>query len=160
MGYFTLDKRLLRVLIAMSLLLFIVLSVKFVYAQQDAADEAISLARQQLLICFEAAAETEPAGADVSNLAIVLNEAGDSLSKAELAYSAGNFEAAEVYAIDCREQLDGFDEAKAELQILEQESGLYFLIGVAGSVFGFFLVIGLAFFFWVYLNQRYRELEG
>lgn len=154
------DTRLLRILSIVFLLVFIVFSVKFVYAQQDAADEAISLARQQLQICFEAAAETEFVGADVSYLAIVLNEAGDLFSKAELAYSAGNFDAAAGYAVECSEHLDGFVGETTELQISGQERGLYSLIGVAGSVFGFFVVISLAFFFWVYLSQRYGEQEG
>ena len=135
------------------------LNARIVYAQQNAAVEAIALARQQLVICLEAAAETELAGANVASLAVVLNDAGDLLSKAELAHSTGDFTVAADYAVACSERLDGFLAESTELQILEQEHGLYFLVGLAASIFGFFVVIIIGFCVWVYLAQRYREVE-
>ena len=81
------------------------------------------------------------------------------MSKAELAYSQGNFGAAVVNAVACSESLDEFVEEATELQILEQEHGVYSLYGVVGSFFGVFIVILVSYWVWILLKQRYGDVK-
>ena len=151
--------RRLGVFVPVLLLLVIMINAKSVSAQRDDAAEEITLAKRQILVCLNTAVETARFGADVSSLVIILNNAGNLLSKAELAYSQGNFGAAVVNAVACSESLDGFVDEAAELQILEQEHGVYSLYGVIGSFLGVFIVIIVSYWVWILLKQRYGDVK-
>jgi len=129
-----------------------------VFAQQDSAAGAIGSAKQQLVVCYEAAAEAERAGGNVTSLTAALNEAGVLLSKAELAYSKSDFGAAGDFAVQSRERLNGFVDEAAELKAAgEQMRNMDFLINIVGSIVGTFVVIGAGIGVWVFLKRRYGQ---
>ena len=140
------------------LLWLLLVSSKPVYAQDPA--EAIAFARQQVAVCYDAAAEAELAGGNVSVLVDTLNEAGLLLAKAELAYSTGDFGEASNLANQCLGHLSGFVNEADGLKVAgEQAKTTDFLFNVVGSVVGTCVVIGAGFGVWVYLKRHEGQAE-
>ena len=140
--------------------MFLLPGTRLVYAQQNAAADAIASAKQEIVICYEAAAQAERSDGDVTSLTVALNEAGALLSKAELAYSKSDFSAAGDFAIQSRERLGGFvDEAAALKAAGEQMRNMDFLINIVGSIVGTFVVIGAGIGVWIFLKRRYGRAE-
>jgi hypothetical protein len=135
-------------------------SSRLVYAQQDTAAGAIASAKQQIVVCYGAAAEAERAGGNVTVLAVALDEAGVLLSKAELAYSMGDFGAASGFAVQCRERLSGFVAEAAGLKAAgELMRDNDFLFNVVGSTVGTFVVVLVGIRVWFFLKRRYGREE-
>ena len=142
-------------ILLISLLLFSIVTIPSLATAQT---DAINSAKQQMVTCYEAAKEAQAAGANITSLTLVLNEAGNLLSQAELATSQGDTEAATNLAIQSREMLANFvSDANALKQTAIQQRNTDFLINVVGSIAGTFVVFGVGIAVWVLLKKRYPE---
>src|SRR4030067_369207 len=84
------------------------------------AETAITSAKQQIVASYHAARDAERAGANITSLIDVLNDAGELLSRSELAYSMNDFDAARDFSVQCQERLTDFvSQANAIAQIGE-----------------------------------------
>jgi hypothetical protein len=129
-------------LVAFTLMLFILVSLSpFVHADQSSASATLSSAKSKLLDCYNAAKDAEALGANITSLTNVLNDAGASLSKAELAYSKGDFDYAVNLAAQSQTKLDNFISSANDLKAtgLEHATQDYWIM--VGSIVGTFLVI-------------------
>ena len=138
------------------LLMLIPLCIRLSFCSSQAdAELAIQSAESHLLDCYEAIYEAERAGANVSNLLNVLNEAGWLLVKAKLAYNAGVFESAIGYALNCSQRLDGIVSQANSLKLeAEQASRIDFLINYVGSAAGSIAILVVGYVAWFFLKKR------
>lgn len=125
---------------------------------QAEAESAIQSAESRLLDCYEAVYGAEEAGANVSSLLMVLNEAGRLLSKAKLAYSNGNFDLAYMYALNCSERLEGIkNQADSLKREAEQARHMDFLINYVGSAAGAVAVMVGGYVAWVFIKRHEKS---
>ena len=91
----------LSVLVVLVVAFFILSMSHTVFADvtQADAESAIVAAQGKLVVCYQAVVNASNAGANVTGLLLVLDEAGENLSRANLAYSMGDFGSAQSYAI-------------------------------------------------------------
>ena len=112
-------------------------------AAQPEANAAIATAKEQILTCYQAAKIAEGAGANITALVTVLNEAGALLTRSELAYSASDFDRAHNLAVQSQSILENFvSEANSLKVTATQQQNQDFLINVVGSLVGAFAVVG------------------
>jgi hypothetical protein len=139
-----------------ALLLFFLIVPPLAQAEQTDAASAIASAEGQILTCYQAATDAEAAGANITSLTAVLNDAGALLSRAELAYSMNDSVAARDLAVQSQGKLGGFvAEANALKAAAVQRRSWDFWVGEVGSVVGTFAVVGVAGAVWVFLRRRY-----
>jgi len=146
--------------VAALVLTFFMVDVPFcVFAVGEAeAGSAVAAAEARVVVCYRAAADADEAGANVTGLLVVLDEAGALLSKADLAYESGDFDSAFDYAVQSREKLDGFvDEADVLRGTAVQGRYWDFMVNVLGSVVGAVVVVCGAYVVWVVLKRRYQR---
>jgi beta-lactamase regulating signal transducer with metallopeptidase domain len=128
----------------------------------DAAS-AIAAARGELVVCYLAVANASSAGANVTGLILVLDQARGNLSRADLAYKMGNYSVAQSYA---NQSLDLLVQNNVEAQaasLTNQALGADFwdfMINVVCSLVGAVAVIVVGFVLWVVLKKRYTDSEG
>jgi competence protein ComGC len=125
------------------------------------AKTAIAEAQEVIINCYAAALDAENSGANITQLLSAPNEAGMFLSKANLAYSEGNFSSAVYFANLARTQLDGFLNLAQTLKEKGiQQRNQDFIINIVGSIAGSGVTIcgGLAVFF--LLRRKYGKTEG
>jgi hypothetical protein len=130
-----------------------------VWAQQNDAASAISMAQSELVQCFDAARAAESAGANISSLTFILNNAGSLLSGAELAYSQGNFTSASSLAAQSQSSLSGFRSDASALKSAAVDSSNLQTLFFVGSIVGTFVVIGGGVAVWVLLKRKYGNEE-
>jgi len=131
------------------------------WANQSGAANAISSARSQLVNCYDAAREAEAAGANITTLTQVLNEAGLLLSQAEFAFSGGDFGGAQDYAVQSQSKLGDFVSDAEALRIAgEGQRNQDFLINVVGSTGGTVAVLVGSFGLWSFLKKKYPSDGG
>jgi len=131
-----------------------------VLAQGDAS-AVVATARQQLVASYDSARRAEAAGANISSLTSVLNNAGDILSRAELADSKGDFAAAQSFASQCTQSLSNFAaEAEALRSVAVQQGNLNFWVNIVGSAAGAVAVIVGGFVVWRVIKKRYGSVEA
>lgn len=141
-------------------ILLLVVGVFFPLARADqgAAASSIASAKERLVACYRAAEDAESAGANITSLVAVLNDAGLLLSLAEHAYSISDFEVARDYAAQSQGFLGNF---VAEANVLKEEAvkqrSQDFLINVVGSGVGAFVVLGAGVAVWVFLKRKYEK---
>jgi hypothetical protein len=124
---------------------------------QTAAAAATASAKKQILICYQAAKEAEEAGANITALVAVLNDAGMLLSRAEFAYSVSDFDEARDFAIKSQNTLSDFiSEANASKETASQQRNQDFLINVVGSIIGTLAVLGGSIAAWIFLKRKYE----
>jgi len=143
--------------------LIVLLSVVFLpvsaLAQNDAAG-AIASAKQQIVACYDAARQAEAAGANISSLTSALNDAGDLLSRSELAYSQGDLGGAQTLASQCSQRLSSFvSESNVLRDAAVQQRNFDFWVNVVGSVVGTFVVIVTGFVVWRFVKKQYVPVE-
>jgi len=132
------------------------ISPSVVLADQSGAAAAISDAQSQIVVCYEAAKEAEAAGANVTGLADVLNDAGVLLSDAEAAFSRGDFDLAQSLAVESSVGLEGFvSDADALRDAAVQAENFDFWLNVVGSMLGVFVVIGVGVAVWFWGKKHY-----
>jgi hypothetical protein len=146
------------ILLAITLIIFGLLPA-LAFAQDDAA-AAIASARQQLVNCYDSARQAESAGANISSLTSVLNNAGQLLSQSELAYSQGDSDAAQSLASQVGQRLGNFvSDASALRDAAVQQQSFDFWVNIVGSVAGTIAVIVAGFIVWRFLKKRYAAGE-
>jgi hypothetical protein len=139
--------------------LFLVRSVTFSYASSESdASSAIVQADQRIEVCYSVAADAENAGANVTGLLSVLDDAGLLLSKAKLAFQNGDFDSAYSLAVQSNSTLIGFESLAGSLKnTAEQQARVDFWVDFVGSAVGTFAVIFGGVLLWFYLKRRYEK---
>jgi hypothetical protein len=129
-------------------------------ADQTDAAAAIASAKEQILICYQAAKDAEGAGANITVLVAVLNDAGTLLSRAEFAYSVNDFDTARDLAIQSQSTLGALvSEANTLKETATQQRNQDFLINVVGSLAGAFAVVGAGVATWIFLKKKTQNME-
>jgi len=122
------------------------------------AQSAIASAQQQVLACYNSAADAAKAGANVTGLLSTLNDAGNLLSKADLAFENGDYNSSKALALQSQQELQGFE---AQAGSLRQTAGyareLDLLVNVFDSSFGTLIVVLCALVVWFMLKKRLRQ---
>lgn len=125
------------------------------------ARSAVGEAEQRVNACYMAAAEAQKARANVTDLLLVLDDAGMLLCKAHLALEKGDFDSAYALAVESRAKLDGFDvEANALRDSASQARSMDFAVNVVGSGVGSVMVVVVAFVVWRLSKKEYPAPEG
>jgi hypothetical protein len=161
--YVMLSIRCLLVFATVILLTFSAVHVPFcVYAvTEDEAKSAITSAEQNVIACYQAVAEAEKAGANTTELLVVLNEAGALLSKAHLSFKNEDFDSANNFASLSQEKLIGFIDRADALRATAAQQGYWdFMVFVVGSLAGTVAVVFGGFVAWTVLKKRYAKAEG
>jgi hypothetical protein len=126
-----------------------------VFSESDAR-LAIVAAEERIVVCYRAVAEADKAGANVTGLLAVMNEAGWLLSKAKVAFQIGDFESARDFAVQSQGRLNRFvEEADGLRGTALQQRYWDFMVNVVGSIIGTVAVIGGSFVVWHLLKKRY-----
>jgi hypothetical protein len=129
-------------------------------ASQSDAVAAIAAAEERLVQGYEAVAEADAVGANVTGLVGQLNQAGDSLSRAELLSRGGSFDAAVTLARQSEGALDG---VLVEAEVLMEQAILAnyqdFLVNVVGSSVGAIAVVSSGVAAWWWFTRRERGAE-
>jgi hypothetical protein len=141
-----------------AILLFVISTfLPLARADQTDAAAAIASAKEQILICYQAAKDAEGAGANITALVTVLNDAGTLLSSAEFAYSVSDFDTAGDLAVQSQSNLgDVVSEANTLKETATQQRNNDFLINVVGSLAGAFVVVGAGVVAWIFLKRKYK----
>ena len=127
-----------------------------VFAGEVEAASAIASARQQLVVCFQAAVDAETAGANITSLARVLNDAGNLLSEAEFVYEYGDFGLAQDLAGGSSAGLANFvPEANGLRDAAVRQSNYDFNVNVVGSIAGTVVVIVVGIVVWFLAKKRF-----
>jgi len=148
----------LMLLVSTSLLLVSVPCAQANVVDESEAVSALATAEAAVVSAYEGVAKADEVGANVSGLLVRLNEAGELLTRAHLAYRLGNFDSALDFAVLCEERLSGFTaEADALRGGAIQDRYWNFLVNVVGSILGTVAVIFGGFVAWSYLNRKYAE---
>jgi len=122
------------------------------------AGAAIAEAEGKIVICYRAVADADRVGANITGLLVVLNDAGDVLSRAELAYKFGDFDYAVSLALQSQERLSSFVEEADVLRGAAMQARYWdFLVNVVGSIMGAVAVVCGGFVVWVVLRRRYSQ---
>jgi hypothetical protein len=130
------------------------------YSREE-AESAIQSAEGEVLNCYRAVFNAEKAGADISTLLQVLNEAGWLLSKARLAYNNSDFDSAYEYAANCSQKLDGrVGEANSLKLEAEKARQMDFLINYVGSSGGAMAIVVGGYAVWLFLKRREKTVEA
>lgn len=144
-----------RAFLAIIMLLTAMFLPSVAFAEQSSADSAIASAKQQIVTCYDAAKAAEAAGANITSLTSVLNDAGTLLSQSELAYSKGDFSTAQSLAVQSSQSLANFSsEANGLRDAAAQQRTFEFLVNVVGSITGTIAVIVAGFVVWRFLRKR------
>ena len=155
-GTMTFHVKLMLVFAASLLMVFGSCARFYVFgADESEAVAAIVAAEKELVLCYNAVAEAERSGANVSALLATLDAAGELLSRAELSYRVGDFDSAVDFASQSQDKLNGFDvEAEALTEMAVQEHYWDFLANVVGSLVGTVAVVCGSFVVWLLLKKR------
>jgi len=130
-------------------------------ADEHDAGLAVASAESKVAECYNFALDAEQAGANVSELLRVLDEAGDLLSKAELAYGVGDYDGAGVYAAQCEGRLAGFEvQAQALRDSASWQRQLDLMVNVVGSAAGTVAVLVGGWLVWRFLKKRHGVAEA
>lgn len=151
--------------VSKSVILFVIFSflavntccISFVHADQSSAGSDIASAQSKLIQCFDAAKAAENAGANISALTDTLNDAGFLLSKAELAYSSGDYSGADTLAIQSQNELISFVSTANSLQSnAEQKQNVNFLLDFVVPIASVMAIIVGSFVVWALLKRKYE----
>jgi|LSQX01.3.fsa_nt_gb hypothetical protein len=85
-------------------------------AQCQDSSGTTTAVKRNLETCYDAVLHAETASANISSLIVILNDASELLSKAELANAAGDYAVANSYASQSQNVLNGFAEKASTLQ--------------------------------------------
>jgi cobalamin biosynthesis Mg chelatase CobN len=126
-------------------------------ATQTDAGSAIASAQKLLLNCYNAAKASEAAGANITVLEVSLNDAGRSLSNAELAYSNGDYNSAVNYANQCQSALSNFVPKANALKASGEQQRSQGLVIFVGSIVGALAVVGAGYVVWLQVKKKYTN---
>jgi hypothetical protein len=159
MSNITLIKK-FAVCIMLALFMF-VLSPTFALADSNSASSAISSAQNKIYHCYSAAKDAEAASANISSLTATLNQAGQLLDQAGLAYSKGDFDAASNYAQQSQAKLNSFlFDASTLKNAAAQQQTLNFYLGTVGSIGGAIAIVAIGILLWVRIQGKDAVTEA
>jgi hypothetical protein len=122
------------------------------------AGAVITEAEEKIVICYRAVADADKVGANITGLLVVLNNAGDLLSRAKLAYKLGDYDDTVSLAVQGQEQLSSFvEEADVLRGAAIQKHYWDFLVNVVGPIMGTVAVVCGGFVVWVVSKRRYSQ---
>lgn len=125
---------------------------------ESEATTAMVVAEERIVVCHQAVDNANRVGANTTGLLIVLNEAGNLLSKAEWAYKKADFSASVGFAALSQERLSGFVEKVATLEAAAIQQGDWdFKINVVGSILGTVGVLCSGYVSWFFLERKYGK---
>jgi len=131
-----------------------------IVSSESDARLAIANAEERIVVCYKAVAAADDAGANVTALLGVLNEAGELLSRAKLAYKVGDFDSAVSFALLSQEKVNDFvDEANALREATLRERYWDFMVNFVGSLVGAVAVVVGGFVVWRLMKRR-EEAKG
>jgi hypothetical protein len=142
---------------------FCVLSMPFcscATVTQGDAISAIVAAQTKLVVCYRAVANASDAGANVTGLIQVLDQAAGNLSRAYLAYNMGDYASAQNYA---EQSLNLLVQNDVTAQVGTLESSAYLahfwsgMITVLSTLVGVVVVVCGGLVVWVLLKRRYEK---
>jgi hypothetical protein len=141
-----------------AMLLFIISTfLPLARAEQTEATAAIASAKEQILICYQAAKDAEAAGANITASVAVLNDAGTLLLRAEFAYSVNDFDTAQNFAIQSQITLNDFVfEANALREVGILQRNIDFIINMIFPIVGIYVVVVAGFVAWHFLRKKYE----
>lgn len=149
--------RKLFVIILLCLFLSIKIAPGFA-ASESEASQKISEAQNAIDLAYEAASDAEKAGANITDLLTVLNEAGELLSKASFAYASKDFDSAFENADLSKVKLDGLVErANAQEKAAAQQAYSDLMLYVVGPLVGSGILVFGCFTIWNLLKMKMRE---
>jgi len=148
--------KLLVLLIILVLSASIFMSEIFASNSEDTATTNIERAENALVSAYQAVLEVEQVGADVSGLLAELNEAGEFLAEARMAYRLGDFDNATSSA-DMGRDIGERVEVKAyELKDSAWRENIQRMwLTIMGSVLGVIMIASGSFWVWRFLKRRY-----
>jgi len=122
----------------------------------EEANAVISQAETDIGSAYAVVADAETAGVDISALLNQLSSAGDSLSRAYVAFGTGEYANASALAIECSRALDGVTVTAASLKAeAEKAHSDRLLFSMVGSSVGLVLLLVFGFLGWKLLKKRY-----
>jgi len=126
----------------------------------DVATLAINQAEDVVASAYEAVLGAEQAGANVSSLIVQLNDAGEFLAEAHVAYRLGDFDGAIVSANQCSAIGESVESEADDLRVQVYGSRVMdSWLTVAGSLVGVVLVVFGSYWSWrVFRRRYYREV--
>lgn len=128
-----------------------------VSAEAD-AETVIATAEESIVVCYQAVADADKAGANTTALVVKLNEAGELLSKAKLAIKVDDFDSALSLALLSQEKLNDFvGEANALKEKALGERYRDFIVNSIGSLVGAIAVVLGSFVAWSFLRRKYGK---
>lgn len=129
-------------------------------SSKEEAEKSVNAAHNTIIKCYEAAAEAQKAGANVTSLLNELNKAGQEYSKAVLAYNNKNYSLAAELAYKSESILENFVEKANQLKVEAIEHNHRdFMINFVGSGVGSVLIIVVSLGIWTLLKRKYAT-EG
>lgn len=146
--------------LAALMLMLSVANVSFCVFAVDEADvrSSIAAAEENIVVCYRAVADADEVGANATALLAALNEAGELLSRANLAYEMGDFNSTLDFANQSQERLNGFvAQAVVLREAALQQRYWDFMVYVVGSIFGAVVVVCGGFVVWFLLKRRYEK---
>jgi hypothetical protein len=149
-------RKLLIVLLIVSAFVFPFFVFRVGASSGDVAASAISRAEGVVVSAYEAVLEAEQAGADVSGLLVRLNEAGELLAEAQVAFRLGGFDEAVVSANLCSEIGESVESEADELWVKAYGSrvtGIW--LTMTGSLVSMDAVVLGSFLGWRVFKRRY-----
>jgi len=149
-------RKLLVVLLIVSAFVFPFFVFRVGASGGDVAASAISRAEGVVVSAYEAVLEAEQAGAGVSGLLVRLDEAGELLAEAQVAFRLGDFDEAVVSADLCSEIGEGVKGEADELGVEARESRVMGIwLTLTGSLVGVDAVVLGSFWGWRVFKRRY-----
>jgi len=123
---------------------------------EDTATTSIEGAENALVSAYQSVLEAEQAGANVSSLLVLLNDAGEFLVEAKVAFRLRDFDEAILSANNCSEIDEGVMGEAYELQV--EASGSRVIdswLTMTGSTVGVVAVVFGSFWGWRAFKRRY-----
>jgi hypothetical protein len=129
-----------------------------VYADLNTAQSDISSAKQRMVVCTEALKQAEASGANVTVFAAVLDDAGSLLSKAELAFSVGDYGSASSLIAQSQGVLVNFvGDAHSLRDTVSAQRTYDFFVFQAGSFVGALVVLLVGAVLWVLAKRKAKS---
>jgi hypothetical protein len=153
------NNRRLKSLLLAAILLFVAFLFPLpVHADQTSALAELNSARLRLVDCYVVARAAEAQSANISKLTSTLNDAGVLFSRAEFAYSIGDFESTQNFAAQSQSLLGNFISSANSLEVeAAQRRDQDFLLNIFGSIVGAIAVLLGGFVIWVILKRKYEN---
>jgi len=148
--------KLLVLLIILALSASIFMSKTFASNLKDTATTSIERAENALVSAYQAVLEAEQVGANVSSLLALLNDAGEFLVEAKIAFRLGDFDEAVLSANNCYEIGESVKNEADEMRVEAYGSRvIYSWLTMTGSVVGVVAVGFGSFWGWRVFKRRY-----